>query len=208
MADDSPDLAPVPIAVLGASTLVRDAILNAVDKKAFKPVIPEDAQSWSIEPGSKLIVKVLRDEEDWTSLDSLAELPHLVLIALIPELRVDQYVRALAAGCQGVAHHDNPSEVVASVVTAAYRSEALIPVEAAQAMARATQAKSLRLPPLTQIEVDLLRDISDGRSIVELARRLGWSDRTIRRQLQGIFMKLGVNNKPQAIAEAVRLGVL
>jgi LuxR family maltose regulon positive regulatory protein len=57
-------------------------------------------------------------------------------------------------------------------------------------------------------EVMILAQLAGGASTWEVAEALYVSDRTLRRRLQSIYLKLGVANRSQAIAEAGRRGIL
>lgn len=57
-------------------------------------------------------------------------------IALVPEIRVDQYMKALRLGCHGVVHSDTSAQIIVSVFEAALRGEVVLPREAARVMAR------------------------------------------------------------------------
>jgi DNA-binding CsgD family transcriptional regulator len=61
---------------------------------------------------------------------------------------------------------------------------------------------------LTSREIDCLRDGAAGRSAKETAAHLGVSEHTVISHLRRAVAKLGASNRPQAIAEAIRLGLL
>jgi DNA-binding NarL/FixJ family response regulator len=61
---------------------------------------------------------------------------------------------------------------------------------------------------LTDRELDVLRQISQGQSTKEVAAQLYLSDETIKTHLKNIFRKLGVHDRAEAIAEAFRKGLV
>lgn len=61
---------------------------------------------------------------------------------------------------------------------------------------------------LSDQEVTVLRLIAAGATNREIADRLYWSEATVKRKVQDILEKLGVANRPQAVAEASRRGLL
>ena len=65
-----------------------------------------------------------------------------------------------------------------------------------------------RKPQLNDRELAVLRLLSDGRTECEIGKELGLSERTVRNCLTSIRSKLGVKRRPEAIAEAVRLGFI
>lgn len=62
--------------------------------------------------------------------------------------------------------------------------------------------------PLTERERSVLMLTVQGRGAREIGATLGLSDRAIKKNLSAIYRKLGVANKKEAIAEAVRLRVI
>jgi DNA-binding NarL/FixJ family response regulator len=60
--------------------------------------------------------------------------------------------------------------------------------------------------PLRPREREVLALIAEGLSTREVARRLCWSERTIKNVLQDLTTRLGLRNRTQAVAWAVRNG--
>lgn len=60
--------------------------------------------------------------------------------------------------------------------------------------------------PLTDRERSILRQVADGRSNKEIARTLGVSPDTIKAALKGLFVKLDVVDRTQAVVVASRRG--
>jgi DNA-binding CsgD family transcriptional regulator len=82
----------------------------------------------------------------------------------------------------------------------------LLPRQAAQNLALLAKREQPR-SDLNAAEMSLLRSVAAGRTIVDLARDLSYSERTVRRHLQNTYIKLGVQNRSAAIAAAARLGL-
>ncbi|HTX71220.1 MAG TPA: helix-turn-helix transcriptional regulator [Rectinemataceae bacterium] len=61
---------------------------------------------------------------------------------------------------------------------------------------------------LSQREKEILEYLADGWSNAEIASVLGIGIRTVRFHLEGIYSKLGVNRRGEAVREAVRLGMI
>ncbi len=54
----------------------------------------------------------------------------------------------------------------------------------------------------------MLRMLAEGASYAEIGNRLYLSERTVRRHMNLLFDKMGVQNRTQAVAEAMRRGLL
>jgi DNA-binding NarL/FixJ family response regulator len=64
------------------------------------------------------------------------------------------------------------------------------------------------LPHLTERELDVLRELAQGRANKEIARALDLSDETIKTYVKRILRKLGVQSRTQAAVQAVTRGLL
>jgi DNA-binding NarL/FixJ family response regulator len=62
--------------------------------------------------------------------------------------------------------------------------------------------------PLTHREVEVLQMLANGASNTEVARKLFISSKTVKNHLAHIYSKLGVERRTQAVAKAVRLGLV
>lgn len=61
---------------------------------------------------------------------------------------------------------------------------------------------------LSTRDVELLKLVADGATNRSIAKQLYWSEATVKRKLSDIFHKLDVFDRAQAVAVAVRLGIL
>jgi len=57
---------------------------------------------------------------------------------------------------------------------------------------------------ITARELAVLRLVSAGRQTAEIAKALELGDETVRSHLKKVLEKLGVRNRTQAVAEAIR----
>lgn len=70
------------------------------------------------------------------------------------------------------------------------------------------RAKGRPIDPLSESELRMLRGAADGLSDVLIAREVGLSPATLPNRFSVIYQKLNVRNRPAAIAEAFRQGLL
>ena len=63
-------------------------------------------------------------------------------------------------------------------------------------------------PRLDGREIDVLRLLADGRDTAEIARRLNYSERTIKSIVRDILNRLELRNRSHAVAFAIRHGWL
>jgi len=61
---------------------------------------------------------------------------------------------------------------------------------------------------LSERETEILEYLADGWSNEEIADRLGISQATVKYHVAGVFRKLGVSRRTEAVREGLRLGVV
>lgn len=74
--------------------------------------------------------------------------------------------------------------------------------------ARPAAPQGLRFGGLTQRELTVLRLIADGYSTREIARRLSYSERTIKNSIHDLVSRFQLRNRAHAVAFAVRQGLI
>jgi DNA-binding NarL/FixJ family response regulator len=62
--------------------------------------------------------------------------------------------------------------------------------------------------PLSRREVEILQKVAYGATTKEVASKLGISPHTVKTHLERIFEKLGANDRAQAVAIAIRQGLV
>ena len=139
-----------------------------------------------------------------------AALPNVAVLALTA-YDDDQYVLALLdAGAAGFMLKDARAQELVEAVRAVNRGEAVLrPGVAARALRRAVSRRGAAVaspPPLSDREMDVLREAARGLPNKDIARRLNLSVRTIHTHLGNIFTKLGVGSRTEAVLLALRRG--
>ena len=188
--------------MLGGSAPYREAVCARLVERGFT-VLDLDTER----NGGRHVAIVYCDaDQQWNELEQRAADPDCVAVAVIPSLILNDYIRALGAGAAGVIYVDTSSAIMADAIQAAVHGEVLLPRQAAQSMAALARRET---PPsdLDPSERELLQAVAAGRTIVGLAEELHYSERTVRRHLHSLYIKLGVKNRAEAIACAARLGL-
>ncbi len=81
-------------------------------------------------------------------------------------------------------------------------------IDPAQRTLRRWEAPRLGPVPLTARELEVLHLLARGHTSRHMAEALGVSHRTIENHKQRVFRRLGVQSQSQAVATAIRLGLL
>jgi DNA-binding NarL/FixJ family response regulator len=143
-----------------------------------------------------------------------AAAPDVTLLVLTASTQNEDVLGALVAGASGYLLKDEAVEdIVTGVVRAAVAGETLIsPRIAAMVVGRlreltpetAEPEAAAAGSPLSPREVEVLRLIAGGRDNPDIARELFISQSTVKRHVEAILGKLGVENRVQAAVAAVR----
>ncbi len=125
----------------------------------------------------------------------------------------DEYLLdAMRAGVHGYLLKNTAHEVLTSAIRRVHAGQRLLTseqvitvVEQFEVLAR-KQAREES--DLTDVELEILEHLAAGDSYGEMSERLYLSEPTIKRKVQGIITKMGVNTRTQAVAEAIRRGLI
>ncbi|MGZ3667858.1 MAG: response regulator transcription factor, partial [Ktedonobacterales bacterium] len=129
-------------------------------------------------------------------------LPNAAVLALTA-YDDDQYVLALLdAGAAGFMLKDARGQELVEAVRAVHRGEAVLQPRVAaralrRAVARTTATPAPTPPPLSDREMDVLREAARGLPNKDIARRLNLSVRTVHTHLSNIFTKLSVGSRTE-----------
>ena len=136
-----------------------------------------------------------------------APLPPLVVIGEEPV--TEWGPRALRLGARGVlSQASGAAELAAAIEAAAAGLVALPPELIGSVAARAPRLAEAAPQPLTAREVEVLGLLAAGLGNKTIAGRLGISEHTVKTHVTSLFAKLGVSTRAEAVAVAVRQGLL
>jgi DNA-binding NarL/FixJ family response regulator len=139
------------------------------------------------------------------------------VVMVVTKLDEPALMAALAAGICGVVRRsDGRPEVLAQAAAAAAVGDGTLPpdllgrlMEALSVAQRhVLQPRGLTLARLSGREVDVLRLIADGFDTAEVARKLSYSERTVKGVLQDVTRRYNLRNRTHAVAYALRLGLI
>jgi DNA-binding NarL/FixJ family response regulator len=113
---------------------------------------------------------------------------------------------ALAEGCVGFLPKNATFKEIRDAVLTVHQGGHYLHPKSATELAKGLQDKKKRSEEvsLNEEELQVLKLVANGLSYSEIASQVFISERTVRRRVQTIFDKLGVNSKAHAVAEAMR----
>jgi len=160
-----------------------------------------------------------------------AELPHIKIIILTTFADDEHIYEGVAAGARGYLLKDAPPDDLIEAIRAAYQGKSLIdPGVAAKILERfsslvnqpftpvtkplsPTPTKPISPPnptmvKLTPRELEVLHLLAQGARNKQIAEKLIIAPRTVKVHVGNILGKLGVSNRTEAVAAAMKLGLL
>jgi DNA-binding NarL/FixJ family response regulator len=158
--------------------------------------------------GRRAILVTVRPPRGWQPLSLLESIgPEVVVVALLVEATPDAYAQALRFGADGIAPWNAEPEVIVAVVQAALEGTLLLPIEVGRALAAG--AVGLVDPEwITPEETEWLQLLARGMTVHDLADKTGYSERAMFRFLAGLYGKMGVLNRTEAVLLASLRGLV
>jgi DNA-binding NarL/FixJ family response regulator len=191
--------------------LLREGIAAIIDSQPDMVLIAHAST------GREAIQKFREHKPDVTLMD--LRLPDLsgidAMIAIradFPEARIVMLTtfegdvemqRALAAGARGYVLKSMPPKQLTDVVRQVHAGRKHIPAEVA-----AHLAEHLGEELLTERERDVLQHVAGGNRNREIGERLLISEETVKVHIKHIMEKLGASDRTEAVAIAVRRGII
>jgi DNA-binding NarL/FixJ family response regulator len=141
----------------------------------------------------------------------------LRMVVVTNTIREHQLLRAVGCGLISVIPRNEASyEAIVRVLLDSQRGQAVLPSIAIGWLIEHTRLiqqdvlapMGLTAAGLQPREVDVLRLLAEGLSTNEIATKLNYSERTIKTIIHSMMTRLGLRNRPHAVAYAMRVGAL
>ena len=204
---------PAPIRVLSVDDhpLLRDGISALVNSQRDMTVVAEAST------GAEALIRFREQHPDVTLMDlrlpDMSGIDSLIAIrAEFPDARIIMLTtfegdveirRALEAGARGYLLKSMPPKQLVDTIRHVHAGKTRVPTEIATRL-----AEHLSDSTLTQREVDVLNLLAGGNRNRDIAEKLFISEETVKVHVKHIMDKLGASDRTQALAIAVRRGII
>ena len=166
-------------------------------------------------PRLMLLDMELAQGDGLSVLSQLRQLPQPPRVLVLSVHREDEWVfRAMQAGAQGYVCKDHVADQLVDAITAVLRDEVYLSPQLAAGFFRLFRfygGQTLPSSPtiqLTDREQEVLHWLVQGASNDAIAHHLHVTVATVKAHLTGIFDKLQVTSRTQAIVKALKLGLV
>ncbi len=138
-----------------------------------------------------------------------ARYPAVEIVILTTYDDDENIVQGLRAGARGYLLKDTGRQALFEAIRAAARGESLLPSAVVdKVVARLSTPRPVTAGTLSEREQEVLVLLAQGASNKEISLRLQITERTVKAHVTSIFNKLGVNSRAEAVAFALRQGLL
>jgi DNA-binding NarL/FixJ family response regulator len=139
--------------------------------------------------------------------------PETRIVAFTGSRDDEQLLRAMRLGVHGYVQKAQPLDELVAVLRAVAKGERVITeahsvTRILDEFSRLTREQERMRSGLTDLEIELIGLAAEGCSNKEIAARQFWSEVTVKRKMQDIYRKLHVTDRAQAVAEAMRMGLI
>ena len=213
----------ISVLIADDQPLMRDALRTVVDLQADMELVGQAAD------GREAVTQSLRQRPQVAVLD--IRMPRLDGIAATREItravatRVlilttfddEEYVHsALQAGASGFLTKNAPPEDILQAVRVVAAGEALLAPSVTTRLIQHVVANAPRIDPdraatvqrLSPREVEVLREIAQGRSNAEIAQNLYIGEGTVKTHVSRLLLKIGARDRVQAVIHAYESGLI
>ena len=138
--------------------------------------------------------------------------PKVRIIALTAFENEEYVVKAMRAGAYAYLLKNTSDETVVEAIRLVDQGKRTLSPTLMDGVLRQFQAmaqsRARADADLSEPEIQVLSMIAKGATNEEIAQTTHWSERTVKREIEEILLKLDARNRAQAVAEAIRRGLI
>jgi DNA-binding NarL/FixJ family response regulator len=137
--------------------------------------------------------------------------PHIRVVVLTTYDNEEYIFKSIEAGAQAYLLKDAPREDIFNAIRSVYNGESFIQPSITNKVLERFRTLSRQvkdLGPFSSRELEVLTLMARGVSNREIAITLCIGESTVKTHIQNVFQKLQVNNRLEAVNEAVKMGFL
>jgi len=213
----------IRVLVVDDHPMVREGLRSMLSTAANLHIVGEAGtaheavlQAKALQPDVVLLDLQLPDMDGLTVLQHIkAVVPHARILVVTMHDHVAYISQAATAGAAGyIVKGARRHELLAAIQTVVADGTVTVPFLISQAQEQAATTPTTSAPMtrravlLSPIETELLGLLAEGLSNKDIGVRMHWSLSTVKKYVQRLFDTLGVFDRTQAVAVAIRRGLI
>jgi DNA-binding NarL/FixJ family response regulator len=180
--------------------MFRQGVMACLDDVPVETEVTTDLRTWALGADRRVILLTVQSSADWDLLSDLCQVPdNRVVIAMLEEASVANYLRAISAGAAGAMPRTVSMAKLRRVFLAAVEGNTLLPTEVVRALAGQDAEHAPVTDQPSSREIGWLRDLANGVSVGRIAENAGYSERMMFRLLSDLYTRLGARNRTDAL---------
>ncbi|MBI5029083.1 MAG: response regulator transcription factor [Chloroflexi bacterium] len=211
---------PIRVLIVDDHPMIRRGLRNFLSSAPDIQVVGEAEDSaTALRAATECAPDVILLDIQLTGADGVAvasllrqEQPNSKVIILTAYDNDDYIQGALRAGAHAYILKKSSGETVVETIRQVHQGKRLLSPElmdrVLQQFQDLAQIKAKYESGLAEDEVKVLALMAQGATIEEIAKAMFWGERTVRRKIDEIIVKLDVKNRTQAVAEAIKKGLI
>jgi DNA-binding NarL/FixJ family response regulator len=217
---ESLELAPIRVFIVDDHPMVRRGLRSLLSSYPDIKVVGEaEDGTAALQAATELYPHVILLDIQMFGVDGIEIASRIlrnapqVKIIILTAYDNDEYVLgAFRAGAYAYLLKNSSDETVVETIRLVQQGRRLLSPSLMDQVLRQlhllAQAHASREHKLSQDEVHVLARIANGATNGEIASEIHWSERTVKRKIEEITAKLGARNRAQAVAIAIKEGLI
>lgn len=206
----------IDVIIIEDNQNVQDALANLLKKTGEYKLLAAyfDLQSARAEknvfkPNLIILDLALPDSRGPETITVLREMYPTARIAMYTAYENEsEIIACVMAGANGYIMKDTPYERLLSELQVICQGGSTLTPRVAEKLLKQLDTPKQAETTLTGRELEVLNLISLGLKYEDIAEELGISAHTVRHHIEKIYKKMNVNSRGQAVAQAVRSGII
>jgi DNA-binding NarL/FixJ family response regulator len=209
-------VARIAVRIYADDSILEAGVTSHLRARPEITLLPGAAET-ADDPAVNLVVSETLNESTVQTLQQIRSITSAVSMLLIGRIEVNDLPQAAACGVRALLyrHLATPERIVSTIIAAA-NGEGVMPgqllghllTQVGHLHHQLLSPNGITLGGLTTRETQILKLAAEGYDTAGIARRLGFSERTVKSLLHGVVVRYGLRNRTHAVAHAIREGMV
>lgn len=171
--------------------------------------ISEGLSDWTPHQEGSCIVLGIASGDDVAILREFHEdHPFTPVVAVSDQVDISTFAHLIRSGATALVGESEPAEDLHQVIMAALGGRVCISLDVAHRLAALVPNEEDWARWVSETEVEWLRAMASGQTVLDLAEEVGYSERAMFRYLKTMYARIGARNRTEALLWASQRGLL